>query len=243
MHRIKIVFLALFAVFAVAAATAATASAVLPLLLNVKGELVTAEQVEGSLAAGTSALLEKLNKKATKCTGVVVPKLANELKELEVLSKAFGFLGPFEIKFKGCTAENELATCTGEGAEKGEIISKGEAHLVYDALGTGTSLGAALLFLVNPDTKFTCEAFGLKTAIVVLGSVQCLVKEINVLTSKYTLNCEQKEGDAKETTYWNDEGVAKTAALLCSEKGGTEESCGELATANLTTALEVKIDA
>jgi hypothetical protein len=233
----------LFVLSVVAAVTAAAASAVLPLLLNAKGELVTAEQVEGALAAGTSLTFEKLNKKAFSCTSVVVPKAANEVKELEVLPKAFGFLGPFEIKVKGCTAEGGLATCTGEGAEKGEFISKGEVHLVYDALGTGTSLGAALLFLVNPDTKFTCEAFGIKTANVMLGAMLCLVKEINMLTSKYTLNCEQKEGDPKETTYWNDEGVAKTAALLCSEKGGTEESCGELATANLTTALEVKIDA
>jgi hypothetical protein len=127
-----------------------------------------------------------------------------------------------------------------EGAAKGEVISKGEIHLVYDSL---TTLGVAVLFLINPTTKVTCETFGLKTTVSISGAKQCLVKAINTLAKTFELLCEQSGGDPKEATFWNDEGKELKASLFCSTNGGVAETCAQLAIASVISALEIKIDA
>jgi hypothetical protein len=229
MHRLKFLVLACFAVFAFGAFTAGTALA-LPTLLNAKKELVTEEKFKGTSTVTKLGVLEGADVECQK------DKNEGFLKQVEVLPKAFGYLGLVHITFEECSATvgGVKAICTGLGDSTGTILSLPEIHLVYDSL---SPLGAAVLFLV-PLTHFECVALGfVKKLILVEGKVQCLITPLT-LTKKFEIKCEAKSlGDPGEPTYWNDEGNAVNIAegLLTSE---SDEKPNKMSSENGNATIE-----
>ncbi|HEY4452288.1 MAG TPA: peptidylprolyl isomerase [Solirubrobacteraceae bacterium] len=222
MRRLKIIGVAALAVFAVTAMASATAFA-LPTLKPNTAVTFTGTSPVGKLEVLGSALVVECEKNAD-----------------EGSFAAETVLGPFHIKFSGCSAKlgtTGLGKCTGLGdTETGVILSLGEVHLVYDSLAP---LGAAMLFLVEP-THFECKSIT-TVLITVEGSVLCLVTPINTPTKAPKVKCEGEKGDAKETTYWNDAGEAKTTLLKSSENEKEAKAASENTEATLTPSHELEV--
>ena len=196
MRRLKVLGLMLLAVCAVAALASAAASAatILPKLLNAKKEAANAK-VEAK--ENTTTELQVLGAATkVKCTSL------ESTAELNLEKTSGGYLGPFHITFKECSAEIggiNAGKCTGSGDATGVILVLGEVHLVFDSL---TTLGVASLFLIPKANavKFECKSL-VTVKLEVLGSVLCLVSPINTLAKTSTLTCESEKGDQKETKY------------------------------------------
>lgn len=149
-------------------------------------------------------------------------------------------LGPFHLKLSECSAKlgtMNLGTCTGLGdTESGVVLALGEEHLVYDSL---SPLGVAVLLLVEP---MHLECKSITTVLTTLeGSLLCLFTPINTLTKAPKVHCEGEKGDAKETTYWNDAGEAKTAVLRTAENEKEAKDSSQSIEASLTPSHEVEI--
>jgi hypothetical protein len=237
MYRLKILVLTCFAVFAFGIFTAGIASA-LPTLLDAKKELVTEEKFKGT---GSEYILGVLEDNDIKCA-----KDKNEgfLKRVEVLPKAFGYLGLVHINFEECGAEvggGVKVICTGLGDSAGIILMLSEIHLVYDSL---SPLGAAILFLV-PLTHLECAAGIVERLTLFEGQLLCLITPLT-LTKKFEIKCEAKSlGDPGEPTYWNDEGnpVNIAEGLLTSESDEKPNMMSSLSGTETieTETLEVEI--
>jgi len=189
--RIGKLLVALLAVCVVGVLVASSASAALPQVLP---------ETAGKTAASTStteAVFETTGKKAVVC------------KTATGTSKEAGTtpLGEFHINFASCTTTvaGIKFTCTGLGDTSGNILSLGEYHFVYDALGASesTALGIAILFLVTP-THFECA--GGFALVVVEGSELCLVTEPHVAKTLHAFTCTETAGVPTDKVYWNDEG-------------------------------------
>ena len=226
MQRFKILGLVLMAVFALSAVVSATASAELPVILTKAKVVAGAVKFKGTNT--TTTKLVKLNGSEVSCSGNTVEG------EFEAKKP----LGLFHIHFTGC--KGPLATtCTGLSDAAGTILALGTIHIVYDKLGTGTELGAAVLFLIEL-LHFSCSI----VLILVKGELLCLITPINKLATVFTTKCEQeKAGDPKEVVYWNDEGkeVNIKEGLLASESDGTFEMSSQVGEGAITTAEEVEI--
>lgn len=211
MKLFKAIGLTLVAVFAIAAISSATAFA-LPALLNSEKKEVKTKVTSNE---------EKVTELQTLGAGTKV-----ECKSQKSESEITGETGPFHIEFKGCTAKIggiTAGTCTGTGDASGVILTLGKADLVFDSL---TTLGVAVLFLLEPATAFSCKSI-ITVNESVTGDVLCLISPINTLSTSSTLKCEQSSGDPKETTYWNAKGEPVKAELLTSENGGTPVDSAE----------------
>jgi hypothetical protein len=211
MRRISIIGWALMAVLALCAFAASTAFA-LPELLP-KGSWTgkddnatdkpTLEILGGSLPA-------------IKCTAAT----ATGADETDTL-------GSFHITFTGCEAGGGKCNSTGDTA--GTILSLGTYHYVFDVLGTGESLGVAVLFLPE-HVHLTCASIIGNQLILVLGpGPVCLILKPLESNKVHLFHCEQEKGTQKERTYWNDESREVKAALKCAVNEGSEVECGELA--------------
>jgi hypothetical protein len=188
--------------------TAGTALA-LPILLNTKKELVTEEKFKGTSGQIVYGVLGG--------NDLICAKDKNEgfLKQVEVLPKAFGYLGLIHITLEECTAENlgQKIACTGLGDSPETILMLPEIHLVYDSL---SPLDAAILFLI-PLTHLECPV--LHRLLLIEGQLLCLIAPLT-LTKKFEIKCEEKSlGDPREVSYWNDAGNAVNIenGLLTSE--------------------------
>jgi hypothetical protein len=222
MRRLTTIGVAAIAVLVLGAMTATTSFALPTLKPNEKAIVIKTEK-------GSQTELQTL--------GASV-KVTCETQKSESEFPAKSVLGPFHISFEKCKGEIggiSAGTCTGSGDASGTILSLGEAHLVYDSL---TVLGAAVLFLVN-ETSFECKSIVTLKA-VVKGSVLCLITPINSSANPHTLKCEEEKGDPKETTYWNDAGVAQTTLLLTSENGGAFKDSAEGGEASLKSFIAGK---
>ena len=228
MQRLKLMFLAMMAVCAVGATMAATANAGVEALDN------TGKPVAATFS-GTSA----------KETTLSILNTSLKLLCLQTTSEgkleATGKLGSFHITFEKCTTSLG-GTCTGLGDTTGNILALGTIHL---ATNTGLTLGY-MLFLTE-HLHFSCTVLGITKLFLVLGEYICLVKPINVLTSKLTVKCEASSpgsGDAKVTSYENDKGEAATLTnvLKSSEGDTTEISSAEEGEGVVTVTPEVKLD-
>jgi len=212
MQRVKLLVFALLAVSMFSTVVAAAASAALPEILK-EGRVTT----RPLRFEGTSRLTTRLSTLGSSVE-VTCPETRTE-GEFEAARP----LGPFHLDFKGCTT-TAGGTCTGLGEETGIILSLGTVHIVYDKLGTGVELGAAVLFLIQ-NTHFECTVLIVHKLILTLGQVLCLIKEINRLQKRATITCETTRtlGDPKEVTYWNDaeREVNIAEGLLSSENDST----------------------
>lgn len=231
MQRLKLLGLALMAVFAVAVVTSASAFASSPQPLNAAGKEPAATKFSGHTTTTTTlSILEGFAE--TKCPEILI--------EGELSPR----LGPFHLHWHKCTT-NLGGTCTGLGDESGLILALGTAHLVWDALGTGAELGAAILFLLE-HVHFTCVILGSEHLVLVLGEVLCLITPTNALAKTFTVKCEKgaKAGDPKETMYWNEAGtlVEIPEGLLSSENEGVSyKMSAENGSAEAETSENVEI--
>jgi hypothetical protein len=227
-QRFKVLGLALMTVFALSAIVSAAASAELPVILNNKKEVAGAVKFTGNNTTKTE--LVKLNGLKVECSG------NTDEGEFEAKKP----LGLFHIKFTGCKGLVNLVTCTGLGDTSGTILVLGTFHIVYDKLGTGEALGAAVLFLLE-EVHFSCSL----TLVRVKGEVLCLISPINKLAKKAKVTCEQSGGDPKEVVYWNAAGseVNIKEGLLASENMGAFEMSAEGGSGEIetTSAEEVEI--
>jgi hypothetical protein len=224
MKRFRLIGLALVAVFALGAVLSASAFAlpeVLPFGTGTKA-------FTGKLDSG-EAVLESKSGNQVKC------KKAEGSGGLETET-----LGTFKINFEECslTVLGVNHTCTGTNTSTadntGVILSEGSFHYVFDTLGTGETLGVAVLFLPK-ETTFECGAF---VKNVVKGDVACLV--LTPLTSSVThlFHCTKgaNAGSTGDPQFYNDGGTVVKAQLLSElDSGGTFEESNEQALATVTT--------
>jgi len=190
--RIGKLLAALLAAFAVGVLVVSSASAALPQVLP-----ETAGKTTASASTGATLFETTAGKKVSceKATGT---------------SKETGAtpLGEFHINFEKCTTTvaGIKFVCTGLGDTSGNILSLGEYHYVYDALGTSetNALGIAILFLVLA-THFEC-ASGI-SLIKVEGSELCLITEPHVAKTLHQFTCSiTGAGVPTDKVFWNDEG-------------------------------------
>jgi hypothetical protein len=185
---------ALTAAIALTALLAATAQALPEFLLSAKPN-----NVFTGTATGTSTLENTAGTKV-ECTK------ANSSGGLETDT-----LGTLHITFESCSSSG--VKCTTEGDLTGLILAEGSFHFVYDALGTGETLGVAALFLLK-ETEFTCLGGLINDK--VKGTVLCLILTPLTSTVTHQFHCLKgtKAGEAGEKSYWNDEGGKVEAQLL-----------------------------
>jgi hypothetical protein len=140
--------------------------------------------------------------------------------------------GTFKTEFKGC--ETAGFECKTTGSVKGQIDSEGSFSFVYDTLGTGETLGVAIVFL-GKLTEFECAGALIKN--VIRGSVLCLV--LTPLTSSIThlLHCLKgtNKGEAAEKKFWNDNGTIVEAQLLANQNSAGFKEASLQALAASTT--------
>jgi hypothetical protein len=204
MKRFRLIGLALVAVFALGAMLSASAFA-LPQFLPI----VEPNNTFNGTAVG-SAILENSAGTDVTCTA----GKGNGGFETDTL-------GTFHIIFENCSSSG--VKCTTEGDTTGLILSEGSFHFVYDTLGTGETLGVAILFLPK-ETDFTCLGGLLNNK--VKGTVLCLIHTPLTSSKTHTFKCEgEPKGKAKEKKYWNDNGTIVEAQLLSNlNEGGFKES-------------------
>lgn len=134
-------------------------------------------------------------------------------------------LGLFHIVFSGCKLVGG-EECLGLGDKnKGEILSLGTWHLLFDKLGKGVELEDAVVFL--PDTThFTCGI----VLIEVLGTLVCLDLEPEAKLKSHLFHCHQEKALQLDKVYWNEKGEeVKNAELKCKEGIFAYAHCAELA--------------
>jgi hypothetical protein len=205
MKRFRLIGLVLVAAFSLAAMLSASAVAVLPQFLP----RVAPNNVFSGTATGSSTLENSAGTKI-ECTK------ANTHGGSETDT-----LGTFHVTFENCSASG--VKCTTEGDSTGLILTEGSFHFVYDTLGTGETLGVAVLFL-GQETDFSCLGGLLNNKI--KGTMLCLIHTPLTSSKRHTLKCEgEAKGKAKEKTYWNDNGTIVEAQLLSNlNEGGFKES-------------------
>jgi hypothetical protein len=237
MQRLKLLVLALMAVFALGAVASTAASAEV-ILLTSPGGVKTNNETFGGTSVKTTGLGVLGNQDLVLCT-----EQKNEGKQ-----EGETALGTFHIDFKKCTT-NLGGTCTGLGEGAGEILLLGKYHLVFDKLGTGTGLGAGILFLIPSanTVHFACTVLFVTKLYLVLGEVLCLITPINMAANKkFTVKCERgaEDGDPGETVYWNEAGTQVnmgTEGLLTKEDPGTYQMSSEEGEGTFETTQNVEL--
>jgi hypothetical protein len=166
MKRVRLLGTLLMAIFALTAAAAAMALAeetkVLP-------EPTAALPITNKATGGKLALIT-LGGKESKCEGNAG----------EGSFTSFN-LGTFHLLFTKCTGPLG-STCTGAGDPSGLIALLGTVHFWLALLVISGSLVGALVYLIAPF-HYTCEAFGVKQLILILGCLAAHAEPTNVLTN------------------------------------------------------------
>jgi hypothetical protein len=141
-------------------------------------------------------------------------------------------LGTFHLTLENCNSSG--VKCTTEGDVSGLILSEGSFHFVYDTLGTGETLGVAILFLPK-ETDFSCLGGLLNNKI--KGTLLCLIHTPLTSSKTHTFKCEgEAKGKAREKKYWNDSGTTVEVQLLSNlNEGGFKESNEQLESTLATT--------
>jgi hypothetical protein len=221
---IRVFFLMLFAALATCVAMASSASAELPKILFLGGNQVATEikslanTIEGHLETAASELKGK---------GALVV--------LHLTAAATEPLGAADVLFENVVLNGKNCNTSGDGV--GLVLlpdvsgNQTEWHLVFDALGSGTALKVAVLFLV-PEFEIICGTAKLK----VKGSVLALVTPINteVLETANSAEfesqpkCSATHGKPEDLTWYNNAGTAQTAQLLAKFGLNFEEACEQL---------------
>jgi hypothetical protein len=218
MKRFRLIGLALVAVFALGAMLAASAFALPEFLPSTRANLA----FNGNLDSG-KAILENSMGTQVECTS------APGSGGLETDT-----LGTFKIAFEGCESTGFKCKTTG-GSVNGQILSEGSFHYVYDTLGTGETLGIAILFLAKL-TEFECAGGLVKN--IVRGLVLCLI--LAPLTSSIThlFHCLKgaSAGVAGEKKFYNDNGTIVEATLEANQNNAGFKETNEQALATVTTA-------
>jgi hypothetical protein len=211
MKRFRLIGVALLAVFAMSVVASATASAV---------EFLPTKGVKILGKATSKAILETLGGTKVECSG---GSSEGEISGPVTVSKV-------KITFTGC--KSSFFACESAKAGKETIVT----HEITGTLGiiNEKPLEAGILFATTKAgdffTEFDCAGGIVKNK--VLGRVICAIAEINKSLEKFTLTCKQKGGDQTIKRFV---GGAEDEVLLTSINGGTEESSGEEATAEITT--------
>jgi hypothetical protein len=169
--RFGVILMAVFALTAIAASTAAAEEKTLILPIP-----TPAEPLEGTSKSGSMTLLT-VGGEEIKCGA-----------DTNTFKFTTANLGTIHILFEKCTGRESgsslEAPCTGEGAGKEKILVLGKVHYVlalWMKNETETELLAALIILIEPTVKFTCEALFVKRALEVKGCVPSLATPINEL--------------------------------------------------------------
>jgi hypothetical protein len=126
-------------------------------------------------------------------------------------------LGTFHIDFEHCSSGG--FTCMTEGDVAGLVLAEGSFHYVYDALGTGETLGTAILLLFK-EAGFNCAGGILNNK--VKGKALCLILAPLTSSTSHRYHCVKgtNAGEAAEKTYWLDDGTAAAVQLLSSLNAG-----------------------
>jgi hypothetical protein len=144
-------------------------------------------------------------------------------------------LGTFHIKFEKCKANG--FQCESEGDTNEIILSEGSFHFVYDTLGTGETLGVAILLLTK-EASIACAAVIVTDKIT--GSVMCLIVVPLTSTVTHEFDCfaGKRKGEQLTKEYWNDGGTQVFALLLSNvNKAGPTETNLQLTSKMTTTEL------
>jgi hypothetical protein len=224
--RFGLVLMAVFALTAIAASTAAAEekTLILPTPTEKEPLEVTSKGGEGTLLS-----VGGLEVRCKDASGSSRFTTAN--------------LGTFHVLFLGCVGResNGLeAPCTGAGDEKEKILVLGKVHYVlalWMKSATETELLAALIILLEPVVKFTCEALFVKRTTEVKGCASSLATPINELVKETKDIFEEfKSGETKileflvegttgsETPCLTETSFAGKAFELSAEKGTAENS-------------------
>jgi hypothetical protein len=166
MKRFKLIGIAILAIFALTAIAANIANAEETKILPEPTALLP---VTNKATGGPGKLLT-LGGKEIKC----------ESSSGEGSATSFN-LGTFHTLFTKCTGPLG-STCTGASNPSGLIALLGTVHFWLALLVKSGTLVAALVFLIAPF-HFTCEAFGVKQLILVLGCAAAHAEPTNVLTN------------------------------------------------------------
>jgi len=213
MTRIKLFGLALVALLALSATLSASAFALPELLPSTAGERFTdrndgTERLTLEEQSGKQVICNTASSEGTQTTDT---------------------LGTFHIVFEGCRGEGQNCETTGAGA--GKIISEGTFHYVYDALGSGESLGVAVLFLPK-ETAFKCTIF---VTVEVKGTLVCLILRPLESAKSHLFHCNRgtARGEQAQRQYYDDGGtIVRTQLLSNFNRAGFKES-NELALAEV----------
>jgi hypothetical protein len=143
-------------------------------------------------------------------------------------------LGTFKTEFKGCTAEGFECKTSG-GPSRGQINTEGSFSFVYDTLGTGETLGVAIVFL-GRLTEFECSGGLVKN--VVRGLLLCLVLAPLNSSTTHLFHCLKgtDKGEAGEKRFYNDSGTIVEATLEANLNSGGFKEANLQVLAALTTA-------
>jgi hypothetical protein len=145
-------------------------------------------------------------------------------------------LGTFRTAFEGCESSGFKCKTTG-GSVSGQIVSEGSFSFVYDTLGTGETLGIAILFS-GKVTEFECAGGLVKN--IIRGLMLCLV--LAPLSSSITHLFHCLKGSANGTAgvkrFYNDSGTIVEATLEANQNGSgfKEVNLQALATENTPEA-------
>jgi hypothetical protein len=116
---------------------------------------------------------------------MVLTTLSNKKVECESSSGEASFtsfnLGTFHTLFTKCTGLLG-STCTGSGDPAGLVALLGTVHYWLALLVKTGTLVAALVYLIAPF-HYTCETFGVKQLILILGCSAAHAEPTNVLTN------------------------------------------------------------
>jgi hypothetical protein len=144
-------------------------------------------------------------------------------------------LGKFHISFTKCTSTLN-SVCTSTGDASGEILTLGSFHYVLDEKSGIEDV--AILFLIGQGTEaattFTCEAFGIKEAVEVKGTLLCLILLPLKSEPTHLFHCTGSKGVPGDKEYLNDENKSVKALLLTKVGGGVFEESNEVALAEVT---------
>jgi hypothetical protein len=219
MTRFRLLGLTLVAVCALSAVLSATALALPEALPFSSGT----KAFTGKLDSG-EAIFENSGGNQFKC------KKAESSGELGTDT-----LGTYKLNFEECSLQilGTTETCAGSGDRSAVILSEGSFHYVFDTLGTGETLGVAVLFLPH-ETSFECGTFVKNNF---KGTLLCLL--LTPLTGSLThlFHCTKGSGAGTSAikTYYNDSGTAATAQLLLELDGGGFKEANLQLLATLTT--------
>ena len=181
----RLLGLAIMVIFALSVVASATASAEEPTNQpSFLPEGTATNPVKFTATSGKGKLEMVGNTKAFECEKDTSTGEVTSLK-----------LGKFDILFEKCTAKEGIitATCTGLNDKEGSgsILVLGTFHLRY--LLPSSELRAAIILLIE-HVHYTCEAFGVKKLLLVLGCVGGEITPTNMLTKTLEALFKQSKG-------------------------------------------------